>query len=62
MAEPRPSSARTWTVAEAGPNLDEIIDRAIADGPQRVIDDAGEAAFVVSVEDWEKVGKPSRTA
>ena len=61
MAEQGPSSERRiWTVDEAGPNLDEIMDRAIADGPQHIVDNAGETVVMVSAEEWAKICNPGQ--
>ena len=43
-----------WTVAAAKAHFGEVIDRAVADGPQFITRCGRTAAVVVSVEDWER--------
>jgi prevent-host-death family protein len=46
-----------WTVAEAKASFSEVIDRAIADGPQTVTRRGRPAAVVVSAGEWERKTK-----
>jgi len=47
-------SADFWTVTDAQARLDDVIDKAIAVGPQRVVDEDGIEVLVVSAEDWQR--------
>jgi prevent-host-death family protein len=47
----------TWPVAAAKARLSEVIDRALADGPQVITRKGKEAVLVVSVEEWERKTK-----
>ncbi len=49
---------KTWTIAEAQTNFEEVIEKAELEGPQRVMSDGVEAVMVVSAEDWERSAKP----
>jgi prevent-host-death family protein len=53
------SATTTWTVAEAKAKFSEVIDRAIARGPQFVTRSGQKAVVVVSAEEWER--KTQRT-
>lgn len=43
-----------WTVAEAKAKLDEIIERALSEGPQTITRRGRTAAVVVSAADWQR--------
>jgi prevent-host-death family protein len=44
----------TWSVAEAKARFSELIDRALADGPQTITRKGRKAVVVVSAEEWER--------
>jgi prevent-host-death family protein len=51
----KPAGARTtWAVAEAKARFSEVIDRALADGPQTITRKGKEAVVVVSAEEWQR--------
>ena len=43
-----------WAVAEAKARFSEVIDRALADGPQTITRKGKEAVVVVSAEEWQR--------
>jgi len=47
----------TWAVAEAKARFSEVIDRALADGPQTITRKGQKAVVVVSVEEWQRKTK-----
>jgi prevent-host-death family protein len=47
----------TWAVAEAKAHLSEVIERAVADGPQTITRNGRRVAVVVSLEEWERKTK-----
>ncbi len=47
----------TWAVAEAKARLSEVIDRALADGPQTITRRGEETVVVVSAEEWRRKTK-----
>lgn len=48
-----------WTVAAAKAKLSEVIDRALADGPQTITRRGRETVVVVSAEEWQRKAKRS---
>jgi prevent-host-death family protein len=50
MARP----VHSWTIENARANLNELIERAISDGPQRVTRGGKGVVVVVSAADWER--------
>jgi prevent-host-death family protein len=44
----------SWTVAGAKAKLSEVIDRALADGPQTITRNGRKAVVVVSAEEWDR--------
>ena len=44
----------TWAVAEAKARFSEVIDRALADGPQTITRKGKEAVVVVSADEWQR--------
>ena len=44
----------TWAVAEAKARFSEVIDRALADGPQTITRKGKKAVVVVSAEEWQR--------
>jgi prevent-host-death family protein len=48
------SAMDSWTVADAKAKLSEVIDRALADGPQAITRNGRKAVVVVSAEEWER--------
>jgi prevent-host-death family protein len=46
-----------WTVAEAKAKLSEVIDRALAGGPQTITRHGRTAVVLVSAEEWERKTK-----
>jgi len=51
------SDPRTWAVAEAKARFSEMIDRALADGPQTITRNGKQAVVVVSAEEWQRKSK-----
>ena len=52
---PRQSHGRgTWATAEAKARFSEVIDRALADGPQTITRKGQKAVVVVSAEEWQR--------
>jgi prevent-host-death family protein len=49
-----PGGPTTWAVAEAKARFSEVIDRALADGPQTITRKGKEAVVVVSTEEWQR--------
>jgi len=50
----REGNARgTWAVAEAKARFSEVIDRALANGPQTITRKGQKAVVVVSAEEWQ---------
>jgi prevent-host-death family protein len=47
----------TWAVAEAKARFSELIDRALADGPQTITRKGQKAVIVVSAEEWRRKTK-----
>lgn len=45
-------SAQTWTVAQAKAKFSEVLDRAIAEGPQTITRRGRTAAVVVDADEW----------
>jgi prevent-host-death family protein len=50
----RAMQRKTWAVAEAKARFSEVIDRALADGPQTITRKGKEAVVVVSAEEWQR--------
>jgi prevent-host-death family protein len=46
----------SWSLAEAEAKLEEIVERACTDGPQRIECEGEGAVLVVSAADWEAAG------
>ena len=44
----------TWTVVDAKAHLSQVIDQALAQGPQRITRNGRPAVVVVSAEEWER--------
>ena len=49
--------AETWTLAEAKARLSEVVDEALARGPQTITRHGRKAAVVVAAEEWERKTK-----
>lgn len=49
--------APSWTVAEAKAKFSEIIERAMAEGPQTITRHGRTAAVVVGAEEWQRKTK-----
>ncbi len=47
----------TWAVAEAKARFSEVIDRALADGPQTITRKGQKAVVMVSAEEWQRKTK-----
>lgn len=47
-------AAETWTVAEAKAKFSEVIDRAVARGPQTITRKGRTTAVVVGAEEWQR--------
>jgi len=54
MTTKRVSDRTTWAVAEAKARFREVIDRALADGPQTITRKGKEAVVVVSAQEWQR--------
>ena len=50
-----------WTVAQARAQLDELIERALKQGPQTVMRAGDEAVVVVSAEEWRRRAQRQET-
>jgi prevent-host-death family protein len=50
----RAGDRATWAVAEAKARFSEMIDRALADGPQTIMRKGKAAVVVVSAEEWRR--------
>lgn len=48
---------RTWAVAEAKARFSEVINRALAEGPQTITRKGKNAVVVVSAEEWQRKTK-----
>jgi prevent-host-death family protein len=46
--------ARIWTVVEAKAKLNELIERAMSEGPQTITRKGRTAAVVVGAEEWQR--------
>jgi prevent-host-death family protein len=44
----------TWAVAEAKARFSEVIDRALAEGPQTITRKGRKAVIVVAAEEWQR--------
>jgi prevent-host-death family protein len=55
------SAHAPWTVADAKPRLSEVLEKAQAEGPQIITRNGERAAVVVSIEEWERKTKRTRT-
>ena len=51
---------RSWVVAEAKARFSEVIDRALADGPQTITRKGQKAVVVVSAEEWQRKDQTQR--
>jgi prevent-host-death family protein len=51
----------TWNVADAKARFSELIDKARAEGPQRVTRHGKDAVVVVSEREWERRTRPARS-
>lgn len=47
-------SMHTWTVAEAKAKFSELIDKAKAEGPQKITKHGRTTAVIVASEEWER--------
>lgn len=47
-------SSQTWTVAEAKAKFSEVIERAMADGPQTITRNGRTAAVIVGADEWQR--------
>jgi prevent-host-death family protein len=45
---------RKWAVAKAKAQFSELIDRALAEGPQTITRNGRKAVVVVAVDEWER--------
>lgn len=50
-------SPQTWTVAEAKAKFSEVIERAMADGPQTITRNGRTAAVIVGADEWQRKTK-----
>ena len=50
-------SSETWTVAEAKAKFSEVIERAMADGPQTITRNGRTAAVIVGADEWQRKTK-----
>jgi prevent-host-death family protein len=51
----------SWAVAEAKAKLSEVIERALADGPQTITRHGRRAVVVVSAQEWERTTRRQGT-
>src|ERR1700720_4249870 len=49
--------AQNWTVAEAKAKFSEVIERAMADGPQTITRNGRTAAVIVGADEWQRKTK-----
>jgi prevent-host-death family protein len=49
---------RSWQLQDAKNKLSEVVDRAIAEGPQVLTRRGREAAVVVSIDDFKRLTRP----
>jgi prevent-host-death family protein len=54
MTMKRATPQTTWAVAEAKARFSEVIDRALAHGPQTITRKGKKAVVVVSAEEWQR--------
>ena len=57
IIHPQRHESGTWAVAEAKARFSEVIDRALADGPQTITRKGKNAVIVVSDEEWQRKTK-----
>jgi len=50
-------NAQTWTVAQAKAKFSEVIDRALAEGPQTVTRNGHNTVVIVDAEEWQRKTK-----
>jgi prevent-host-death family protein len=50
-------NSQIWTVAEAKAKFSEIIERAMADGPQTITRNGRTAAVIVGADEWQRKTK-----
>jgi prevent-host-death family protein len=50
-------SSQTWTVAKAKAKFSEVIERAMADGPQTITRNGRTAAVIVGADEWQRKTK-----
>jgi prevent-host-death family protein len=56
-------SSQIWTVAEAKAKFSEVIDRALAEGPQTITRKGRRTAILVGADEWErKTARPGNLA
>jgi len=51
------TDGEAWTMADAKARFSEVIDRALADGPQTITRNGKRAVIVVASEEWERKTK-----
>lgn len=52
-----PMASQSWTVAEAKAKFSEVLDRAMAEGPQTITRRGRTAAVVVNADEWNRKTK-----
>ena len=52
-----PADVNTWGIADAKAHLSEIIERAVAAGPQVITRKGRKAAILVAADEWERKTK-----
>jgi prevent-host-death family protein len=50
-------ASQSWTVAQAKAKFSEVLDRAMADGPQTITRRGRTAAIVVNADEWNRKTK-----
>jgi prevent-host-death family protein len=50
-------NSQIWTVAEAKAKFSEVIERAMADGPQTITRNGRTAAVIVGADEWQRKTK-----
>ena len=59
-APPKPAAQTVWPVQDAKARFSEMLDRAIAQGPQLVTRRGVETAVLVPIAEWRRLSEPGR--
>lgn len=52
---------KTWQLQDAKNRLSEVVDRAVAEGPQTITRRGKETVVIVSVADWRQLTRPRKS-